>query len=392
MEIFGYNLDEFLAWVGEDIDTVMMLIWILPVIIFVFYGQRIQLIISSNEIKKDIGKLDEYTTSTKKDFLNYVKTNLTYKSDPSKKLDSFFDYFTIMPVDMDPNGIISKINHLVRSREDFIRLQINTMFSNLSSVELSKLQNLLEIVTTLQLFHKYTRHLYLTAKKQKNFPLILPLQMMIPFIMEEAVALKDAMPAIKNGQPIGDGIGPMIVGEMMLGTTKESAAVETVWSKTIFEDRDLFLLKAEGPNATVGRPGDGLEKIISIKKPDLIIMIDASLKLEGEDSASIARGKVGVSSRSLGQLEKDKKGFGAAIGGIGTERFKIEEIATNNQIPILALVVKQSIHEAITLMTKEIADSAKTVKDELYEMIRENTSSGQSVLVIGVGNTIGVSQ
>ena len=36
--------------------------------------------------------------------------------------------------------------------------------------------------------------------------------MMIPFIMEEAVALKDAMPAIKNGQPIGDGIGPMIVG------------------------------------------------------------------------------------------------------------------------------------------------------------------------------------
>ena len=103
-------------------------------------------------------------------------------------------------------------------------------------------------------------------------------------------------------------------------------------------------------------------------------MIDASLKLEGEDSASIA------------------KGFGAAIGGIGTERFKIEEIATKNKIPILALVVKQSIHEAITLMTEEIADSAKTVKDELYQMIRENTTSGQSVLVIGVGNTIGVSQ
>ena len=374
MEILGYNFDEFLAWVGEDTDTLMMLIWILPVIIFVFYGQRIQLMISSNEIKKDIGKLDEYTTSTKKDFLNYVKNNLTSKSDPSKKLDSFFDYFTIMPVDMDPNGIITKINHLIRSREDFIRLQINGMFSNLSSVELSKLQNLLEIVTTLQLFHKHTRHLYLTAKKQKNFPLILPLQMMIPFIMEEALALKDAMPAIKNGQPIGDGIGPMIVGQMMLGTTKESAAFETVWSQTTFEDRELFLMKAEGPNATVGRPGDGLEKIISIKKPDLVIMIDASLKLEGEDSASIA------------------KGFGAAIGGIGTERFKIEEIATKNNIPILALVVKQSIHEAITLMTEDIANSAKTVKDELHQMIRENTTSGQSILVIGVGNTIGISQ
>ena len=369
-----FNFDEFLAWVGEDSDTLMMLIWIIPVIIFVFYGQKIQLLISSNEIKKEIDKLDEYTKTTKEDFLSYIKNDLTPKTDVSKRLDSFFDYFTIMPVDLDPNGIISKINHLVRSREDFIRLQINNMFSDLSEMELSKLQNLLEIVTTLQLFHKHTRHLYLTAKKQKNFPLILPLQMMIPFIMEEAFALKDAMPAIKKGQPIGDSIGPMIVGEMMLDTTKESAAFETVWSKTSFEDRELLLMKAEGPNATVGRPGDGLEKIISIKKPDLVIMIDASLKLEGEDSASIA------------------KGFGAAIGGIGTERFKIEEIATKNKIPILALVVKQSIHEAITLMTEEISDSAKSVKDELYQMIRENTTSGQSILIIGVGNTIGVSQ
>ena len=369
-----FNFDEFVSWVGEDVDTLMMLIWIIPVIIFVFYGQRIQLIISSNEIKKEIGKLEEYTSSTKKDFLTYVKNNLNSSSDPSKRLDSFFDYFTIMPVDLDPNGIISKINHLVRSREDFIRLQINNMFTDLSSVELSKLQNLLEIVTTLQLFHKHTRHLYLTAKKQKNFPLILPLQMMIPFIMEEAEALKDAMAAIKRGQPIGDSIGPMIVGELMLDTKKENAAFETVWSKTTFEDRELFLLKAEGPNATVGRPGDGFEKIISSKKPDLVIMIDASLKLEGEDSASIA------------------KGFGAAIGGIGTERFKIEEIATKNEIPILALVVKQSIYEAITLMTNDIANQAETVKEELIQMIRDNTVSGQTILVIGVGNTIGVAQ
>jgi hypothetical protein len=303
-----------------------------------------------------------------------VKNNLTSPSDPAKKLDSFFDYFTIMPVDLDPNGIISKINHLVRSREDFIRLQINNMFTDLSSVELSKLQNLLEIVTTLQLFHKHTRHLYLTAKKQKNFPLILPLQMMIPFIMEEAEALKDAMAAIKRGQPIGDSIGPMIVGELMLDTKKENIAFETVSSKTKFEDRELLLLKAEGPNATVGRPGDGFEKLISSQKPDLVIMIDASLKLEGEDSASIA------------------KGFGAAIGGIGTERFKIEEIATKNNIPILALVVKQSIYEAITLMTDDIANQSETVKEELFQMIRENTNSGQTILVIGVGNTIGVSQ
>ena len=123
-----FNLDEFFAWVSEDIDTLMMLIWILPVIIFVFYGQRIQLLISSNEIKKDIQKLEEYTVSTKKDFLNYIQNNLISKTDPSKKLDGFFDYFTIMPVDMDPNGIISKINHLVRSREDLFDYKLMECF------------------------------------------------------------------------------------------------------------------------------------------------------------------------------------------------------------------------------------------------------------------------
>ena len=103
-------------------------------------------------------------------------------------------------------------------------------------------------------------------------------------------------------------------------------------------------------------------------------MVDASLKLEGEDSASIA------------------KGFGAAIGGIGTERFKIEDVATKNSIPILAIVIKQTIKEAITLMSEDIAKQAKSVKNQVYEMIEENSKSGQTVMIVGVGNTLGISQ
>ena len=43
-------------------------------------------------------------------------------------------------------------------------------------------------------------------------------------------------------------------------------------------------------------------------------------------------------------------------------------------------------------MTKEIADKAEEVSSQVYDMIKENTKSGQSVLVVGVGNTLGVSQ
>ena len=334
-------LDEFFG-MGDDSNPLMMLIWILPIILFVFYGQRIQLIITSRDIKKSMAELEQFRNESRDDLIDYVKQKLTPNDDPTKKLDRFFDYFTIMPVDIDPNGIIPKIHNLVRSREDTTRRQIKSMFSEIDTLEVTKVQNLLEIVTTLQLLHKVVRHLFLTAKKQNNYPLILPL--------------------------------PLVVGEMMLGTKKEKAEFETVYSESEFDGRKLILLKAEGPYATVGRPGEATESLVEKLKPNAIIMIDAALKLEGEDTGDVAQG------------------FGAAIGGIGTDRFKIEEVATKYNIPVFAIVVRQSVKDAITLMKKEISDQAENVRNQVYEMITDNSNPNDTVLVIGVGNTLGVAQ
>ena len=366
-------LDEFFG-AGDNSNPIMMLVWILPLILFVFYGQRIQLIITSGDIKKKLAKLDQYRNDSRDDLIQYIEKNLTPKGDPVEKIDRFFDYFTIMPVDIDPNGIVPKIHRLVRSREDTTRKQVKSLFTEIDAMEITKIQTLLEIVTTLQLFHRIVRHLFLTAKKQNNYPLILPLQMMLPFIMEQADALRDAITVIKQGQPIGDGIGPLVVGEMMLDTKKQKAEFETIYSESEFKGRKLILLKAEGPYATVGRPGEATEFLVSKFKPNIIIMIDAALKFEGEESGTIAQG------------------FGAAIGGIGTDRFKIEEIATKYDIPVFSIVIKQSVSDAITLMKKKIADQTDNIKNQVHEMITDNTSANQSVLVIGVGNTVGVSQ
>ena len=366
-------LDEFFG-TGDSSNPIMMLVWILPLILFVFYGQRIQLIITSGDIKKKLAKLDQFRNDSRDDLIQYIKKNLTPKGDPVEKIDRFFDYFTIMPVDIDPNGLVPKIHRLVRSREDTTRKQVKSLFTEIDAMEITKIQTLLEIVTTLQLFHRIVRHLFLTAKKQNNYPLILPLQMMLPFIMEQADALRDAITVIKQGQPIGDGIGPLVVGEMMLDTKKQKAEFETVYSESEYKDRKLILLKAEGPYATVGRPGEATEFLVSKFKPNIIIMIDAALKFEGEESGTVAQG------------------FGAAIGGIGTDRFKIEEIATKYDIPVFSIVIKQSVNDAITLMKKKIADQADNIKNQVHEMITDNTSADQSVLVIGVGNTVGVSQ
>ena len=373
VDFTNIDLDQLFGF-GDDSNPLMMLIWILPIILFIFYGQRIQLQVTSGEIKKGIKKLDSYRTEARTELIDYIKKNMKPKQDPTKKIDQFLEYFTIMPVDMDPNGIVEKVKHTVRAREDYSRNHVKSLSPETDEIKLSRVLTLLEIATSLHMIYKVINHMFLTAKKQNNYPLILPLQMILPFIMEEAEAIMKAIPAFKQGQPIGDGIGPMIVGKMMLDTKKETVAFETVSSEKDYEERKLVLLKAEGPGSTVGRPGDAVEKIVSKSKPDIIIMVDAALKMEGEDSAITAQG------------------FGAAIGGIGTERFQIEEIATKNNIPIFAIVIKQSVKEAITLMTKDIANQAENVKNQIDEMIKTNTKPGQTVLLIGVGNTIGVPQ
>ena len=369
----NFDFDQLFG-MTDDTNPIMMLIWIIPIILFVFYGQRIQLYITSGEIKKGIKKLDRYREESRNELIDYITKNLKPTDSSVKKIDRFLDHFTIMPVDMDPNGIVDKVRHTVRSREDYTRKHVKLLSPEISDLELTKVQTLLEIASSLQMIYKIVNHMYLTAKKQNNYPLILPLQMLLPFVMEQAEAMKEAIPAFKARQPVGDGIGPMVVGKMMLGSEKETIAFQTVLVKTEFEDRTLFLLKADGPGSTVGRPADALQTIVSSNKLDVIIMIDAALKMEGEDSASVAQG------------------FGAAIGGIGVDRFQIEAIATNNNIPVYSIVVKQSVKEAITLMTKEIADQADVVRSQVYEMILENTTQGQSVLIIGVGNTVGVPQ
>ena len=222
----NFDFDQLFS-MSDDSNPIMMLVWILPIILFVFYGQQIQLFVTSREIKKGIKKLENFKVQSRTELINYVKNNLNAKDDPVKKIDKFLDYFTIMPVDMDPNGIVDKVRHTVRSRDDYTREHVKSLSPEMSDVELTKVQTLLELASSLQLIYKIVNHMFLIAKKQNNYPLILPLQMMLPFIMEQAEAMSDAIPAFKTGQPVGDGIGPMVVGKMMLNHEKETVAFQT---------------------------------------------------------------------------------------------------------------------------------------------------------------------
>jgi hypothetical protein len=55
-----------------------------------------------------------------------------------------------------------------------------------------------------------------------------------------------------------------------------------------------------------------------------------------------------------------------------------------------AIVVKQSLDEAIITMKKEINDSVPSILKILKREIRKNSNENDCVIIAGIGNTIGV--
>ncbi len=361
---------------GTDSGTLLTLFWIGFILITFFYQTRIQSYLALNDISRGLNRLKVMKDKARKEAIDYLVNVGKAPADPAQRVDQFLDYVTIMPVDIDPAGLVGKIDHIVTTNNDRVRAEVGALLGQSSPVTVSISENLLEVATSLNAIHKIVRHFYLLGKKTNSYFTLIQLQMLMPMIIQEADALLNAVDSFKVGQPVGDGIGPVVVSKYMLGKEKRVVAKDTVMAITEYKGRKLYVLKADGPMAYVGQPGVAMKKIIDEMgiKPSAIVMIDAALKLEGEKTGEIA------------------EGVGAAIGGIGVEKFQIEEVATKAKVPLYAILVKQSILEAITVMRKEIAEAADKVVQVLNRVIEEKTKEGDEVVVAGIGNTLGVAQ
>ncbi len=360
-------------------SSLTTVIYIGSFVFFLFYGlyaTRIQVYFALNDIGRGLNRLKVMKDKSRKEAIDYLVSVGKAPTDPTDRVDQFLDYVTIMPVDIDPQGLVGKIDHVVTTNNDRVRAEVSTLIAQNNRVTVSVSENLLEVASALNFIHKIVRHYYLLGKKTNSYFTLIQLQMIMPMIIQEADALLNAVDSFKVGQPVGDGIGPVVVSKYMLGKEKRVVAKDTVMAVSEYKGRTLYVLKAEGPMAYVGQPGVAMKKITDEMgvKPSAIIMIDAALKLEGEKTGEIA------------------EGVGAAIGGIGVEKFQIEEVATTKNIPLYAILVKQSILEAITVMRKEIAETSDKVMQVLNRVIEEKTKEGDSVIVAGIGNTLGVAQ
>lgn len=347
-------------------------------IIFIFYGQRIQMYVMIREVENSLHKLKVIKEEGRKTAIEAIKEIGKPTLDPSTRVDRYLEYFTIGPQSMDPAGIVNKLDHILDLRDERLKEEVKLMAPEAAGdkVQVYNLENTLEAAMALNFIYKVVRHYYIQGKKTLSLYVIMQLQMILPMVMKEAEAYASALKAFAYGQPIGDGVGPLVASKLMHGYEVRQVPTDCVVSTVPFEGRTALVLKAEGPGGNVGKPGEAIETVIEEQqgKLGMVIMIDAGLKLEGE---------------LVGEVSE---GIGAAIGGPGVDAYKIEEKVTKYKLPLYAVIVKEDVGDAVSPMRKEIHDAADKVIERVRDVVKERTKEGDTVLIIGVGNSIGVGQ
>jgi hypothetical protein len=361
---------------GDAITQILSLLTYVFFIVLIFYGQRIQMYVMIREVENSLHKLRFIKDEGRKNAIEAIKEIGKPTTDPSARVDRYLEYFTIGPQGMDPAGIVYKLDHILDVRDTRLKDEVKLMAPASDEIQVNNLENTLEAAMALNYIYKVVRHFYIQGKKTLSLYIIMQIQMILPMVMKEAEAYASALKAFAYGQPIGDGAGPLVAAKLMHGYEIRKLPKDCVMATVQIEGRSALIIKAEGPGGNVGKPGDAVEAVIEENegKIAMVIMVDAGLKLEGE--------KVGEVS----------EGIGAAIGGPGVDQYKIEEKLTKYHIPINAVIVKEDIGDAVSPMRKEINDAVDPVIERVKNVILERTKEGDKVIIVGVGNSIGVGQ
>jgi len=295
--------------------------------------------------------------------------------DLEARVDRLLEHMDIAPVELDPSGIIKRLEHIIDIRDFRFKDEVKLMVPYADETQVNNLTNMIDAALMINQIYKIVKHLYLSGKKTSSFYVIMQLQMILPDIMKESEAYTGALTAFKAGQPIGDGIGALVAAKLMNGTESHEIARDNMISELQIEERTAYIIKAKGPGGNVGKPGEAIKQILEEKEGKVarIIIIDAAQKLEGEKPGEVI------------------EGTGVAIGG-AVDKFKVEEVATKYKIPLNVVLIKEGVGDVISAMRKEICDSVDEVSVRIQRILRETTKKGDTVIIAGIGNTMGIAQ
>ena len=352
---------------------IMNIVYIVVVFGFSFFAQKLQVNMVLGRISKSLAKLRSMRDKAKEDAVAAIIELGKPESDPRPRLEALLQFFSVRPNSLDPSGVVKRLEFLVDTADERVREEIKMLAPSADEEQVQNLHNLVETAWALNSLYRTVRHHYLVGKKSGSVYSTMQIQMELPMIMEEARAYASFVDAFKQGKPIGDGVGPLVASKVIGDAAVRVVAEDTVAAEVEFEGRRVFVARARGPGGVVGKAGDAVERLVKeAGGVSLIVMVDAGLRLEGEVSGSVV------------------EGVGAAIGGVGVEQFKIEEVAVKLKAPLYAVVVRQSLQEVLSPMTDALYAGVDEAVERFRRAVRERTKEGDTVLLVGVGNTIGI--
>jgi hypothetical protein len=365
--------------VGQGTDVLGLIFqftWVGFFLVYMFYGQRLQIKIMLREIESSLFKLQLIKDRGRTLAISTIKEIGKTNDDLETRVDRLLEHLYIPPVELDPSGIIKRLEHIVDVRDFRFKDEVKLMVPQADETQVNNLANMLDAALALNQLYKLVRHFYLSGKKTSSFYIILQLQMILPDIMKESEAYASALTAFKDGQPIGDGIGALIAAKLMNGKENREIVRDVVVSEVPLDGRMAYVLKAKGPGGNVGKPGEAIRQILEEREGKIarMIIIDAAQKLEGEKPGEVM------------------EGTGVAIGGPGVDKYKVEDVAAKYKIPLDVVLIKEGVGDVVSAMRKEISDSVDEVTLRIRRIIRETTKEGDFVIIAGIGNTMGIAQ
>ncbi len=352
-------------------DWFSMLISFLMLIILFFFYPRIMVSQIMYKLNKTADELEDMSEKSKKFIIKEATKKKKASKDIKESINRFYEFFVIGPVSLDPYGVVQKLDHMIKGEKERFTYFVNQIAPELDSEEKANLEMGLAGGITVHEIAKIVRHYVEIVRKTKNIQIAMVLQMQLPMIERIARAMFKGTESLAKGEPIGDGLGPLVVAEMSGKSAWKDVGDEIIVSETKINGRNIILMKARGPGGRIGYPGKAVAKIVAQKKIARIITVDAAAKLEGEKTGSLA------------------EGVGVAMGGPGSERFFIEDIVVKKNVPVDSIVVKMSQEEAITPMRKVVKDALPKVNESVNRSL-EFVKPGETVIIVGVGNTSGV--
>jgi hypothetical protein len=363
------------ALTGSDpISTILSFIYLGVFVVFMFFSQKIQALLMMRQVSRALTRLKIMRDKAKQTITTAIMDVGKPAGDPKPRLERLLQFFTIPPEGMDPAGVVQRLEHLFDTADTRIRDEIKAIAPGANESQLLNLQNLLEAAQALNSLYRVVRHFYLLGKKEGTLYSTVQVQMQLPTIMEEAEAYVSFLDAFKQDKPVGDGAGALTASKIMAGQERREIAKEMVVAETTIDGRRVLVTKAKGPGGAVGKVGDAVSNLIEANagKVRLVVMVDAGLKLEGEEAGEVA------------------EGIGAAIGGIGVDKYKIEEVATKYDVAVYAIIIKESLKDVLAPMSEPISKAVDNAVARLKMVLHERTKEGDTIIVVGVGNTLGI--